>query len=499
VGATVLAVLAAGCTSATRPAASTTTALGGPHGMAPPILVGHSGRWLTNAEGQVVLVHGLNMVYKRAPYEPSAARFGSAAASTLAADGFDVVRVGVIYAAVEPRPGVFSASYVDSIASTVSLLAREGVYSLLDFHQDQLSTGFGGEGFPAWSVETNGLPPRRYVFPLGYTDSAALDAAFDNFWADRAGPGGVGLQQRYAAAWQYVARRFAGNPWVLGYDVFNEPWPAHASSAQLGAFYGRVISEIRSVDRQHLIFYEPFVLFDFGVPTDLPSFGDPDLGMSFHDYCLEDAAAHEASCLQSEQKVFENALARSTTTSDALLLSEFGATDDLTDLAHLVDAADSHEIPWIEWAYCGCDDPTGSIPPAIEALVSDPGLPGKGDNVDAAKLAVLAEPYPRVVAGTPTSYSFDRATHTFQLTYLTRSPSGHAFAAGSCTAVVLPAFQFPTGYVATVQGARVTSAPDAGVLTLAQTRSTGGVTVRVRPAAKGQTAPPTSAAISDCR
>ncbi len=145
------------------------------------ILIGHSGRWLTNGEGQVVILHGLNMVYKRPPYEPAAAGFGAVAASTLAGDGLDVVRVGVIYSAVEPEPGVFSGSYLDSIAATVAELASRGVYSLLDFHQDQLSVGFGGEGFPAWSVDTDGLPERRYVFPLGYTSSEALAAAYDNF------------------------------------------------------------------------------------------------------------------------------------------------------------------------------------------------------------------------------------------------------------------------------------------------------------------------------
>ena len=503
-----LAAVVAGCSS---------TAAGGSHnhtattvrrqavGSTPAIFVSHAGRWLTNSAGQVVIVHGVNMVFKRPPYEPQAAGFGSEAASTLAGDGLDVVRVGVIYSAVEPEPGVFSSAYVDSIVSTVATLAHEGVYSLLDFHQDQLSTGFGGEGFPAWSVDTGGLPVHRYVFPLGYTDSPALGEAYDNFWADRPGPGGIGLQQRYAAAWRYVAERFAGNEWVLGYDLFNEPWPGHSSDAQLGAFYTTVISAIRSVDRRHLIFYEPYVLSDFGVQTHLPDFADPALGMSFHDYCLSDAVTHEASCTRSEELVIANALARSASTGNALLMSEFGSTDDLADLGRVVSDADSHQIPWIDWAYCGCDDPTGTIPPAIEALVSNPRLPATGANVDEAKLAVLAEPYPRVVAGTPSSYSFDLVTHTFRLAYTTRSPSGRAFGAGSCTAVVIPAFQYRHGYVAEVQGARVTSPPGAGVLTLAQsTQSTqsnsavGIVTIEIRPVANGRTTTPEEASISAC-
>jgi endoglycosylceramidase len=489
-----MAAAVAGCTSATsarsdRPPAPARAA----------VLVGHAGRWLTNADGQVVILHGLNMVAKRPPYEPAAAGFGTAAASTLAGYGFDVVRLGVIYSAVEPESGVISHAYVQAIARTVAVLAHEGVYSLLDFHQDQLSTGFGGEGFPSWSVDTGGLPVRRYVFPFGYTESPALDAAYDNFWADRPGPGGVGLQQRYAQAWQYVAKVFTADPWVLGYDLFNEPWPAHSSDAELGSFYSRVITAIREVDRRHLIFYEPFVPFDFGSMTHLPVLSDADLGMSFHDYCLPNAATHAVQCGRSEQLVIANALARSAASGSALLLSEFGSTDNVADLRRVTTDADAQELSWIEWAYCGCDDPTGTIPASVEGLVSDPSRPGTGSNVNQAKLAVLAEPYPRLVSGTPSSSSFDRSSGVFSLTYRTRGPSEQQFGAGSCTAVIVPAVQFPHGYSVVVSGARVVSAPDAGVLTLEQlANGVRSVTLQIRPAHSGSTAAPSSAALTAC-
>ena len=56
----------------------------------------HSGRWITDASGRVVIVHGINMVYKLAPYDPAAASFGDDDAAFLASIGFDAVRVGVI-------------------------------------------------------------------------------------------------------------------------------------------------------------------------------------------------------------------------------------------------------------------------------------------------------------------------------------------------------------------------------------------------------------------
>ena len=53
----------------------------------------------------------------------------------------------------------------------------------------------------------------------------ALQRTFDNFWANARGPGGVGVQTRYAAAWRHVAARFRAQRGVMGYDLMNEPFP----------------------------------------------------------------------------------------------------------------------------------------------------------------------------------------------------------------------------------------------------------------------------------
>ncbi len=449
--------------------------------------LGHVGRWITDRRGRVVILHGFNMVAKRPPYEPAADGFGLAAARTLEDNGFDVVRLGVIYAAVEPEPGVIDRGYLRSIARTVSLLGRHGVYSLLDFHQDQMAEEFGGEGFPAWSVETSQLPVQKYIFPTGYTNSPALNAAFGNFWRNAPGPRGVGLQQRYVAALQALAREFANDPWVIGYDLFNEPWPAHATDRDLAVFYRRAIAGIRSVDRQHLIWYEPFVLFNFGIKTDLGSFSDPRLGMSFHDYCLGNAVLDPTGCAKSEELTLTNALAHAKATDVALMMTEFGASDDYAELRNLVSMSDADRLPWIEWSYCGCADPTGSIPPAIEGLVGNPAQPGSGSNVNAAKLAVLAEPYPRVVSGTPMSYGFSPATEIFHLTYSTTAPNHHRFTARACTAILVPEARYPRGYRVSVHGGRVASRAGAGVLEIDQAAGARTVSVTVTAGHGGRT------------
>ena len=194
------------------------------------------------------------------------------------------------------------------------------------------------------------------------------------------------IQARYAAAWARVATGFEDDAGVLGYDLINEPWPGsdfstcvntagcpNFDSGKLGPFYRRVISRIRGVDRRHLVFYEPNVLFNFDADTTLPDLGSRNLGFSFHDYCfLGLVGGAPSTCPAAERQVFDNADARAKKTANPPLLSEYGATDDIPTLERIAGFADQHMVSWQEWHYCGCDDPTTSGPGDTQALVKDP-------------------------------------------------------------------------------------------------------------------------------
>lgn len=440
------------------------------------------------------------MVYKRPPYLPSAAGFGADDAAFLARNGFNVVRLGVIYGAVEPSPGVYDDAYLRGIADTVRMLGARGIYTLLDFHQDQYNERFHGEGFPAWAVQDDGLPNTPdFGFPGNYTQQPAVQHAFDHFWADSPAPDGVGLQEHYAATWGHVASMFAGDGHLLGYDLFNEPWPGTnwqacllaagcpAFDAQLASAERKAMAAIHAADPRHIAWYEPNVEFNLGRPTKLPRFDDKRAGMSFHVYCGGSAVA----CRGPEQTTLANAVARSRATGDALLLSEFGAVSQTSVLRRVSSEADAALMPWIEWAYCGCDDPTGAIPPSNEAVVLDPAGPPTGANVKGSVLRALARPYPQAVAGTPKAFSFNGRRRTFELRYSTRKAGGHrSFKPGSCTEVFVPALQYPHGYRARVRGARVISRRGSGVLELASRRGAKTVAVTVTAAKHGHTGAP---------
>src|SRR6476659_9149895 len=149
------------------------------------------------------------------------------------------------------------------------------------------------------------------------------------------------------------------------------------------------------------------------------------------------------------------------------LLTEFGATQDPTTLRAVTDLAAQHLTGWQYWAYCGCDDPTTTGPGTKQALVIDPAKPPRSDNVDRAKLRILAVPHPLRVAGTPTAYSFDRTARTFRLTWTSQRADGSgSFGRAGRTTVAVPRLQYPHGYRVVTDDARVLSAKDSRVLVL---------------------------------
>ncbi|HEY2438543.1 MAG TPA: cellulase family glycosylhydrolase, partial [Solirubrobacteraceae bacterium] len=345
-------------------------------------------------------------------------------------------------------------------------------------------------------------PPQPQLgFGADYVGMPALQHAFDHFWADSPGPGGIGLQQRYAAAWAHVARWFAGNPHVLGYELMNEPWPGTiwSSCAQtqgcptfdtgpFASFYRLMIGAVRRIDRRTMIWYEPQVLFNNGSNTNLPALGDSRLGFAFHDYCLQhDFGGGSSGCATFDDMVFANALAHVTKTGDAVMETEFGATTDPTIHVPAVQRADKNMVSWLEWAYCGCKDPTTSGPGAEQAIVLDPSKPPRGSNLNLPTLRILVEPYPQMISGTPLSWGYDSSTKAFSFRYSTARASGHGrFVPGTLTAVATPRLVYGRGYAAQVSGGAVVSSRGAGTLVIAACRGARTITVSVRPAGRSR-------------
>ena len=467
-----------------RRAASTATPVTDP---APTQPIGHQGRWLTDASGRVVLLHGVNYVSKVPGATPEADGFGADDAAWLAGNGFDVVRLGTTAASIMPTPGVIDTAYVQSFADTVNELTSQGLLVLVDLHQDGWGPSLGDDGFPAWMTITHGATDTHTTFPLYYVTNPAIQTAFQSFWNNETGSGGVALQDRVAAIWTALAAKVGSNPGVLGYDLINEPWPGTTwqpcaadpagcpaqDAAGLDAYDSRMTTAIRAQDPTHLLFPEPYVLFNFGTaPTNvkLPG-GDANSGLSWHLYTLDVAK---------EPSVISYANAWSAKTGGALLNTEFGATSDPVAINRQIGELDDALEPWIWWAYG-------------EEITKDLHQPPTEANLNPPAVNAIVRPHPVSVAGTPTALHYDTGAKALTFSYRTTRAGGGSFACGTVTSLQVPLRSYPSGYHVTVTGGVVTSPAGSAHLTVVAKPGATSVTVVVRPG--GSTAPASATAL----
>ena len=490
------------------------------------------GAYLVDSHGRVVFLHGVNVVFKHPPYEVYADpgkfwNFTAHDASLMARLGFNVVRLGMTWSGLEPGtapantpavctpgtpsdPGQFNRSvlnaYLGRLSRTVNLLGSYHIYTILDMHQDVYNEQFDGEGAPAWAVCTNGLrsvdPPGRWSREYA---TAAAGEAYRNFWTNDV----IGnLQGEYDRVWGAVARYFRSNPWVAGYDPFNEPFSTSLVTmgdenfdSQLECFYtgtahigtlihGRtatcppndpangVIPTILSNDPTHLIFDEPDNYASRGLPTFIGPMNFRNLVFNVHIYCgarspltgnptdLTACVDQEARSLVHRAEDRPEMASAAQRSGPAWFVSEFGATDDPGLLTAFTTYADAERVGWAYWAWRYYDDPTGS---GSEALM-------QVDGKLRPTARVLARTYPEAIAGRPVTMSFDPATAHFRLTY--RPTDSH----GAPTVIFVPtSIHYPAGYCARTRGGSVTSAPNRELLTVANAKRAKLVTVTVTP------------------
>ena len=145
------------------------------------------------------------------------------------ANGFNLIRLAITWANLEPQPEQYSESYLSSLDEIFRLAEEFGVYILLDMHQD-LYSGFdgvgGGDGAPLWACLTDGkqAKPYKFVWAEAYFFGAWVHNCFDHFWRNDK-VDGRGLQDRYADLWRMLARRYGSSPALFGFDFLNEPAP----------------------------------------------------------------------------------------------------------------------------------------------------------------------------------------------------------------------------------------------------------------------------------
>gem|GEM_PF-1031996 len=180
--------------------------------------------------------------------------------------GYNMVRLTIFWEAVEPEPGVYDQEYLDKIEEMVDEASKKGIYVLLDMHQDQYSRHLKGDGAPYWALPKSVDPKDnsgiagKYWFSA-YFVSSDVRLSFANFFQSD------DLKEHYYNSWKEVAKRVGDNPYVLGYDIMNEPFGGEIpnddgefENGYLLPFYQEAISSIREVDPDAIGFVEPAIV-----------------------------------------------------------------------------------------------------------------------------------------------------------------------------------------------------------------------------------------------
>lgn len=142
--------------------------------------------------------------------------------------GWNIIRLGVPWAAIEPQPNKYDEEYINKIVTFLDLCEKYGIYVFLDMHQDLYggSVAQWGDGAPEWASLSDGVKMRKskLVWATGYFWGKGIHNCFDNFWANKK-VDGVGLQTYFINMWVHLAERVKDHPALLGFDLFNEPFP----------------------------------------------------------------------------------------------------------------------------------------------------------------------------------------------------------------------------------------------------------------------------------
>jgi endoglycosylceramidase len=434
----------------------------------PPIGWDPTLRQYVDDAGRARLFHGVNVVYKKAPWYPpyfpidSDKSLGEADMKDLRRWGHNVVRLGVMWPGVEPSHGHIDRSYLERMKDIVQKLGAYGIYSIIDLHQDVGSRRFCGEGIPEHYVDAllqneSSTLARAQAFPLpryptmkvdekgypsmedclknnfgDYYDSESVGALFKELYTP-----GSPLNEGFLRYWDVVSKTFRDSTEVIGYELLNEPptlclsdpedcrndkYPYRFGHKQedkyLVPLYKAAAERIRQNDPRHIIMYESTFYPKIGLDTD--AFGEPPLGsdphqaLSYHIYCPIGWVMNDHVC-KVVQALYENMFLPWLDKNHGVggFMTEFGAisgsSSDLANVDRLLDWADSRFQSWAYWQYKFYHDYT--------TMNQNEAFYDRNGDLETLKVQTLSRTYPQAIAGVPVHMAFNSKTGEFDLEY----------------------------------------------------------------------------------
>jgi endoglycosylceramidase len=397
-------------------------------------------RQLIDEHGRAVLLHGVNVVYKVAPYIPSQGAFDSNDSlnaediANLKQWGMNFVRLGVMWEGVERERGVYDHEYLAKVDGLITKLGEAGIYTLVDAHQDVFARTICGEGVPdfyakdvigdsasclgpldkllqplydkanichnmedyGYAQDENGdylITDCQKNFFADYYTSPQSMKAFDALFSNK-----MNLQDKFVAFWDATSSYLTSNPYVVGFDPLNEPYPGNFlkdpsvmlpgnfDRNRLAPMYTRVFERYQKNDKDSIMFFEPGTFPDvisiaggkilpvgFKTPPG-GEIGSVNHVLNDHTYCCqmgsevcatgEPSVDLAAECYEWHEKRIGTRKADADRLGVPLIISEFGAC--LTEapctqeIRQVCEVADEHLAGWAYWEFKNYEDLTTS-------------------------------------------------------------------------------------------------------------------------------------------
>jgi|GEM_PF-3428686 len=373
-----------------------------------------NGRSIFTSSGQQVLLRGMNVTGLLQAKDitpgpvPTTASF-----EKMEQDGFDVIRIPISWAQLEPRPGIFSAEYLSEIKKTVTEAAAHGIYSILDMHNIDWSTYYGGDGAPSWA--SAGFLPTTFPAPPPWNRHIApgVLGSYFIFWSDLGG-----WQRDVTEAWIYVAHAFRNDSAVAAFDLWNEPHPFPIPSGLFGAkfllpFEASLMSRLAKIAPHQMLMSEQSL--DFGLPTYVGRIPYPNQIFSSHVFAtlLEPPWQTPTPQYRTPLRLLED---QARTAGGAPWVGEIGGPPGAASnawIAKEMNELDSFRLGWAYWDW----DEGGSW-----AFIRQP-----------SRLRIVARAYPEMTPGTLTSLRYDYRTGELQIAF-------RGEAAGRTLRIAVPSF-----------------------------------------------------------
>lgn len=411
----------------------------------PSLALTQEGTVLRDRDGRSVLLRGLNAGgrSKVPPFVPfsydavdeEAPPFDEALAVYLDRVhdwGLNVVRLVFTWEAVEPERGRYDEAFLQRLDAMVAAATERRVRVILDNHQDVFARPYCGDGFPLWAMADPDVdkPADCSTWFLGYFQNAAMQNDFDRFWNNE-----DGLMDAFEAMWTMMAQRYRDHDGVIGYEIINEPgWGTHRPETfggeVLTPFYTRMISVIRAVTDSQLVVIDTTGIDGVLGETSLTRPEGEGLIFAPHFY---DALALAGTKVPADLGIVHEKIAAWRALGDTFqlptLIGEFGAAYDLAGAPEFIrahwDAFDALQIHGTQWEYSVTGDVWNTEVLGVVDL----------DGTERATGRELLRPYPAAVAGSLTSFSYDSAAATADL----------SLEADGVTLIRAPARLYPNG------------------------------------------------------